>query len=170
MFGESTQQQLGMPDVFEAFQKVLWSQEPDYQGFLRQLGLKEPSLNESERVRCHVLKRLSMALEGLAERRAGTSDITALLRQAIRSYERRLAIKSSLWQILSSREEATGLRPVEDRDPSMTMLAADPWRPHWLLDASNIDHLSLRRDNTPIVGDGLLYAMSNGAFVSPLKP
>jgi superfamily II DNA/RNA helicase len=155
-----------MSDVCEAFQGVLRSQEPDYQEFLRQLRLKELSLNESEGVRSHVLKRLSMALEGLAEGRAGTSDITALLRQAIRTYERRLAIKSSLWRILSSREEATGLRPVESRDPSMTTLAADPWRPHWLPDVNDIDHLSLRRDNTPAVGDGLLYALSNGTFIS----
>ena len=166
MFWESTGQQTGMPDAFEAFQELLRSREPDYQLFLRELGLKEPSLSEWERVRSHILRRLSMAMEGLIEGRAGTSDITALLRQAIRTYERRLAVKSSSWQILSSREEATGLRSVGECDPNMTMLTADPWCPQWLPYTNNIDQLRVRSEDTSAPGDGLLHAMTGGEFIS----
>lgn len=60
MFWESTGQQPGMPDAFEAFQELLRSQEPDYQLFLRELGLKESSLSEWERVRSHILRRQLM--------------------------------------------------------------------------------------------------------------
>ena len=57
-------------------------------------------MSGKELVRSNILMRLNLALDGFAEQRAGTSDVSSLLRQAIRAYERRLEVKRSLWQVL----------------------------------------------------------------------
>jgi GTP cyclohydrolase I-like protein len=63
--------------------------------------------------------RLNWALDGFAEQHAGTSDVSILLHQAIRAYERRLEVKQSLWQVLSSREQAFGLHATAEHEPDM---------------------------------------------------
>ena len=155
-----------MIDVFETFQELLRSAEPNYSQFRRQLLTKQATLPGKDLVRSHILMRLTWALDGFAEQRAGTSDVSILLRQTIRAYEQRLEIKRSLWQVLSSREQAFGLRPTAEREPDMVELFADPWYPRWLADVSDIDQLILRRFDTPVIGDGLLYAMSEGKFAT----
>ncbi len=155
-----------MNDVFEAFQGLLRSAEPNYSQFRRQLMAKQAILSEKELVRSHILMRLNLALDGYAEQRAGTSDVSILLRQVIRAYERRLEVKRSLWQVLSSREQAFGLRQTAEREPDMVELFADPWYPRWLAGVSNIDQLQQRRYDAPVIGDGLLYAMSGGKFAT----
>ncbi len=155
-----------MNDVFETFQELLRSSEPDYSLFRRQLMAKQGAMSGKELVRGNILMRLNLALDGFAEQRAGTSDVSSLLRQAIRAYERRLEVKRSLWQVLSSREQAFGLRATKECEPDMVELFADPWRPAWLADVSEIDQLEQRRYDTPVIGDGLLYAMSDGKFAT----
>ncbi len=155
-----------MNDVFETFQELLRSPEPNYSLFRRQLMAEQAALSGKELVRSHILMRLNWALDGFAEQRAGTSDVSILLRQAIRAYERRLEVKRYLWQILSSREQAFGLRPTAEYEPDMVELFADPWYPRWLADVGNIDQLEQRRYDTPVIGDGLLYAMSEGKFAT----
>jgi len=155
-----------MNDVFETFQELLRSSEPDYSLFRRQLMAKQGAMSGKELVRGNILMRLNLALDGFAEQRAGTSDVSSLLRQAIRAYERRLEVKRSLWQVLSSREQAFGLRATKECEPDMVELFADPWRPAWLADVSEIDQLEQRRYDTPVIGDGLLYAMSDEKFAT----
>src|SRR6266567_2089108 len=122
-----------MNDVFGAFQELLRSSEPNYSLFRRQLMAEQATLSGKELVRSHILMRLNWALDGFAEQRAGTSDVSILLRQAIRAYERRLEVKRPLWQVLSSREQAFGLRQTAEREPDMVELFADPWYPRWLV-------------------------------------
>lgn len=155
-----------MNDIFETFQELLRSAEPNYSLFRRQLVAEQAALSGKELVRSHILMRLNWALAGFAEQRAGTSDISILLRQTIRAYELRLEVKQSLWQILSSREQAFGLRATAEHKPDMVELYADPWYPKWLADVSNIDQLEQRRYGTPVIGDGLLHAMSEGKFAT----
>lgn len=155
-----------MNKIFETFQELLRSSEPNYSLFRRQLIAKQASMSGKELVRSNILMRLNLALDGFTEQRAGTSDVSSLLRQAIRAYERRLEVKRSLWQVLSSREQAFGLRATAEREPDMVELFADPWRPAWLADVGEIDQLEQRRCDTPAIGDGLLYAMSGGKFAT----
>lgn len=155
-----------MNNIFEALQELLRTAEPDYPRFRRQLMEKQATLSGKELVRSQTLMRLVRALEGFAEQRAGTSDVSILLRQTIRAYERRLEIKRSLWQILSSREQSFGLRSTAEREPDMVELFANPWQPLWLTGASIIDQLEQRRADTPVIGDGLLYAMSGRKFAT----
>jgi ATP-dependent DNA helicase RecQ len=155
-----------MNDVFETFQELLRSSEPDYSLFRRQLIARQATMSGKELVCSNILMRLNLALDGFPEQRAGTSDVSSLLHQAIRAYERRLEVKRSLWQVLSSREQAFGLRATAEREPDMVELFAVPWRPSWLADVSDIDQLEQRRYGTPVIGDGLLYAMSDGKFTT----
>lgn len=155
-----------MNDIFNTFQEMLCSVEPNFAQFRRQLMERQTTLSGKELVRSHMLMRLNATLVGFGEQRAGTSDVSILLRQVIRAYERRLQVKRSLWQVLSSREQAFGLRPTAEYEPDMVELYADPWSPKWLVDASSIDQLEQRRYDTPVIGDGLLYAMSKGKFVT----
>src|SRR5260370_9368696 len=155
-----------MNDVFETFQELLRSPEPNYSLFRRQLMAKQGAMSGKELVRGNILMRLNLALDGFAEQRAGTSDGSRLLRQAIRAYEGRLEVKRSLWQVLSSREQAFGLRATKECEADMVELFADPWRPAWLADVSEIDQLEQRRYDTPVIGDGLLYAMSDRKFAT----
>src|SRR5437016_6341478 len=115
-----------MNDIFNTFQEMLRSSEPNYAQFRRQLIARQTTLSGKERVRSNILMRLNAALDGFGEQRAGTSDVSILLRQVIRAYERRLQVKRSLWQVLSSREQAFGLRPTAEYEPDMVELYADP--------------------------------------------
>jgi len=155
-----------MNEIFESCQELLRSSEPNYVRFCRQLKEKQTGLSGKELAQSSILMRLSLALEGFAEQLAGTSDISILLRQAIRAYEHRLAVKRSLWQVLSSREQVFGLRPTEEQEPDMIELVADPWQPRWLDDTQSIDKLEQRRYDTPVIADGLLYAMSSGQYTT----
>lgn len=155
-----------MNDVFETFQELLRSAEPNYSQFRRQLMAKQATLSGKDLTCSHILMRLNWALEGFAEQHAGTADVSILLRQTIRAYKRRLEVKRSLWQVLSSREQAFGLRPTTEHEPDMVELFADSWSPGWLADVSDIDQLEPLRLDTQVIGDGLLYAMSKGKFAT----
>lgn len=153
-----------MNDVFDAFQCLICTDVPAYYTFCRNLKQQQLVLTGKDLVRSHSIMRLCLALAQFRESQRGATDVTVLLRQVIRSYERRLTLPGTLWQNLSKNAEAIGLRVVDTQDDDMVQLTADAWQPTWLADTEQIDHLQLRRDDMPVVGDGLLFAMTNGTL------
>lgn len=151
-----------MSDSLDKLQALLLDHSPDYAAFRTQIAEFQKNLADEALAKSQALIRLSRALQGLEEKRAGTSDIAVLLRQVIRAYNHRLQIKRDLWQLLSSRERETGLRVTDDSDPNTVELQATPWRPMWLpgTEWTEIDQLKQRRFDTPAVGTGLLYALT----------
>jgi ATP-dependent DNA helicase RecQ len=151
-----------MSDLIGKLQALLLDPSPNYAAFRTQIAEMQKNLSGEKLARSHTLIRLSLALQGLEEKRAGTSDIAVLLRQVIRAYNHRLRIKRELWQLLSSREEEIGLRVTDNTGPGAVELQATSWKPNWLPDTEyyEIDQLRQRRVDTPAVGTGLLYAMT----------
>lgn len=153
-------------DVADLLQSLLVHPEPDYTAFRAQVSSIQPQLDLLDRARARIAVRLSLALEAHAVQRAGTADIAVLLRQAIRAYNRRLPLPKSLWRAIQSHEVDSDLRVIEERE-TVVWIVATSWRPSWLPSAGveQFDTLAVRRHDQPGVGDGLLYAASEGRFL-----
>src|SRR5437660_1720662 len=153
-----------MSQLFDDFQNTLCSPSPDYHAFYRALKTRQKDLAELDLVRSHGLLRLSLALQEWIEAEKGSIDTIVLMRQVMRHYHRRLILPSLLWKQLSNGENIAGLRVVNTMDQAMIEVVADEWQPSWLSNTKQIDLLQRRRKNEDIVGDGLLAAMTKGAF------
>lgn len=151
-----------MNNSVDKLQALLLDHSPNYAAFRVYLTDIQKNLAYESLAKSSALLRLSIALQELEEKRAGTADIAVLLRQVIRAYKRRLRVKRALWQLLSSHEQETGLRVTDDTDPDTVELQATSWQPFWLPDTHivEIDQLQQRRFDTPAVGTGLLYALT----------
>jgi ATP-dependent DNA helicase RecQ len=152
-----------MSAVFEALQQELTSQALGYSELRARLETLARDVPGLEAARGRAAVRLCHALQGLAERRAGTADVAVLLRQVIRAYARRLQVPRALWNLVGSRADETGLRVTIDASPDALEITADPWEPDWLPGATTIDRLEVRRQDVSVPGDGLLYAMTGHA-------
>lgn len=150
--------------LFEQLQQTCTQAEPDFQAFLRLAQATQPGLEGIERVRSYALLRLAQAFQIWQSTGQGDLDVLVLLRQVLRSYERRLALPTALWQRLNQRGLPFGLRANRIGDSAMLELTADDWCTDWLAHTAEIDLLRKRRYDTPATGDGLLAAMSGGAF------
>lgn len=150
-----------MSELWNRLQALLLDPAPSYNAFHHWLRASQGSgaIVGDDIPRSEVARRLALALEGLAEQRAGTADIAVLLRQVIRTFKRRLEVKQQLWQLLRAREEMNALRVTATHPDSVEIDAGD-WQPSWLLGAATIDLLERRRTQSYNTGDGLLYAMS----------
>jgi ATP-dependent DNA helicase RecQ len=154
-----------MREPFDELQVLILSDKPDHAGFRNALTALQAEFSGTTLARSRALNRLSLAMQEVENAlvaaddidQVGTADVCVLLRQVIRAYNCKLKVKARLWGVLSSRESDTGLR-VTHRDTDGTVtLTADDWKPRWLLGAGAIDRLESRRDDSPTVGDGLLY-------------
>ncbi|MEI6046601.1 MAG: DEAD/DEAH box helicase, partial [Chloroflexota bacterium] len=155
-----------MSTAFDQFQALLLQPEPNYTSYTYELNRLQKNLTGDEFVRSRVLLRLSLALQDLIEGRAGVSDVAVLLYQTINTYHRPLEIKQTLWQQLNKPRQAAGLRVREEYPSGNLLITTNPWQPHWLTDSIALDRLELRRSDPPVIGDGLLYAMSGGKFTT----
>ncbi|MFL5627810.1 MAG: protein DpdF [Ktedonobacteraceae bacterium] len=155
-----------MSEWLEQFQQILHKDTPDYRKFCIDLKKAQEKLQDIELVRSQGLMRLSLALDALRRQGKGVSDACVLLRQVIRSYERRITLPRALWDTLRTDEAAVGLRIADEREDGQVELVADVWMPSWLKHTQDMDHLMLRRNDKHVVGDGLLYAMTKGKFAS----
>ena len=150
-----------MSSNIEHLQEFLLAGDQNRPQLLRGLQEAAKELHGEEQMCIRSAVRLATAVQLFDgdSTRVGTSDVAVLLRQTIRAYGRRLTIKSALWQVLSSREQSTGLRADESDADGNVCIAAPDWQPDWLDSAAEIDRLEQRRSEIPAIGDGLLYAM-----------
>jgi superfamily II DNA helicase RecQ len=154
-----------MNELFDAFQTLLCAEAPDYAMFIYRLRSCQEDLTGYELVRSYGLLRLAQALQNWREGAEGSVDVLVLLRQVIRSYNQRLVIPIRFWQQLSTGETVAGLwSTVYNDEPDMVQLMADAWRTEWLQGTEEIDLVVQRRSHSYVLGDGLLYAMTKGAF------
>lgn len=154
-----------MGDVADLLQSLLLNAKPDYQAFRTAVIAMQGSLPPLELARSRVALRLSYGLEQLLEGRAGPADGAVLLRQAIHAYHRRLPLPKALWRILQAHDVSSDLRVIDETDTSV-WITADAWKPAWLPGAGveQLDALAVRRQDESGVGDGVLYAASDGKF------
>jgi ATP-dependent DNA helicase RecQ len=157
---------IAMSELFDTFQSFLRGETPDYSMFVHRLRRYQEDLIGRELVLSYGLLRLTQALQYWSERAEGSADVLVLLRQVIRSYRQRLVVSVHFWQQLSIGETVSGLWSIVDsEEPTMVQLMADAWHTKWLQDTEEIDHVAQRRSNQYVLGDGLLHAMTQGAFV-----
>ncbi|MEO9028096.1 MAG: protein DpdF [Ktedonobacteraceae bacterium] len=153
-----------MSTLFERLQHTFEEAIPAYQALIREVQSAQPQLRDFELARSYALLRLGMALQHWQESGEGASDVLVLLRQVLRSYRQRLILPESLWQQLNRNEVFWSLRALDTDKAGQVELVADNWRTNWLEGTEELDRLHKRRNDEPAIGDGLLYAMSGGAF------
>src|SRR6266571_48602 len=153
-----------MSGLFEGLQQQLCAEPSMYWDFIHDVVIIQKNLNGLELVRSYGILRLCMTLQHWQETGQGAPDVIVLMRQAIRSYERRLEIPRILWQKLSKSGYQSGLRSIDVEEATHVQIVADDWRPDWLSGTEAIDRLQKRRNDQPSTGDGLLYAMTDGRF------
>ena len=78
----------------------------------------------------------------------------------------RLTLPAILWQQLNHSGGFYSMHALDTGKPGQVELVADNWQTDWLEKTEELDRLHKRRNDDPAVGDGLLYAMSGGAFWS----
>jgi ATP-dependent DNA helicase RecQ len=154
-----------MSELFDLFQQALSVTAPDYSALSHTIKTRQKALSDLELVRSNSLLRLSLALQQWSEGKAGNSDIAVLIRQVIRSYKHRLSIPAQLWNAIHTDEAIAGLRVTGIAENNLLQLNADDWHPDWLTQTAEMGDLQLRKSDMSVVGDGLLFAMSNGSFI-----
>src|SRR5260370_14205135 len=153
-----------MSRLFERLQQQLYTESSAYWDFIYDVAISQKDLQGLELVHSYCILRLGMALQHWQETGLGASDVIVLLRQVIRSYERRLEIPRTMWQRLSTYSYQSGLLSIDAEDTTRVQVVADDWCPYWLSGTKAIDRLQRRRNDQPAPGDGLLYAMTDGRF------
>ncbi len=153
-----------MSELFDLFQQALTATAPDYHALSHTIKTHQKNLTNLELAQSNSLLRLSLALQQWSEGKAGTSDIAVLIRQVIRTYKQRLSIPIQLWNTIHTDETNAGLRVTRVTESNLLQLTADDWHPDWLTQTAEIDDLQPRKSDMSVVGDGLLFAMSNGSF------
>lgn len=153
-----------MSRLFERLQQQLYTESSAYWDFIYDVAISQKDLQGLELVLSYCILRLGMALQHWQETGLGASDVIVLMRQVIRSYERRIEIPRTLWQKLSKYSYQSGLLSLDMEDTTRVQIVADDWCPHWLSGTRAIDRLQRRRNDQPSPGDGLLYAMTDGRF------
>jgi ATP-dependent DNA helicase RecQ len=151
------QQILEQPSRSSAMMKALVNQAQD--------NLGQSPLGD---VRLQSLIRLGNALQlfdSNREERVGTSDLVVLLRQVIRTFSQSLRLHRDFYQQLQNRASQAGLYATSDQDSDSEVVYAPPWQPNWLQDQSfdSIDELVDRRQHQPVIGDGLISAVTGSA-------
>lgn len=163
------QEQGAVLDVAGELEALLSNSQPNHTRFQQRIRTAidqaETGADRLAAARSGVALRLSMALEAFTEGAAGRSDVAVLLRQAIRTYHRRLPLPAPLWTHVYHSAQYCGLRVTAESGDCM-WLAADEWTPEWLPEAEHMDALEPRRHEEPAIGDGVLCAMSAGTFDS----
>ncbi len=154
-----------MSELFDLFQSSIIDTQ-DYVTLLRDIKEHQKKLSDLELVYSDSILRLCQALQQWSQSKTGISDITALIRQIIRNYRRRLLIPTDLWNAINSAEKiaVSGLRSSEVDGDNLVLLAANDWQPDWLDHTNEIDTVQLRKRDERITGDGLLASMSPGEF------
>ncbi len=153
-----------MSRLFERLQQKLSAEPSAYWDFIHDVAISQKDLQGLELVRSYSILRLGMALQHWQETGLGASDVIVLMRQVIRSYERRLEIPRAIWQKLSKYSYQSGLLSIDVEDTTRVQIVANDWCPDWLSGVKAIDRLQKRRNDRPSPGDGLLYAMTDGKF------
>src|SRR5436853_2669485 len=126
--------------------------------------MHQKTLSDLELAQSNSLLRLSLALQEWSQGKVGSSDIAVLIRQAIRNYKHRLSVPVQLWDAIHTDETSAGLHVTEVAESNLLQLNVDDWHPDWLTQTAEMDDLQLRKSDMSAVGDGLLFAMSNGSF------
>ncbi len=150
--------------LFERLQQQLSDESSAYWDFIHEVAISQKDLQGLELARSYSILRLGMALQNWQETGLGASDVIVLMRQVIRSYERRLEVPRATWQKLSKHSYQSGLLSMEVEDTMRVQIVANDWQSDWLSGAKAIDRLQKRRNDRPSPGDGLLYAMTDGKF------
>jgi ATP-dependent DNA helicase RecQ len=150
--------------LFERFQQTCAEDIPAYQTLVHEIQAAQARLEDLELVRSSTLVRLARACSVWQETGEGALDVLVLMRQALRTYGQRLSIPALLWQRLSRGGVFCSVHALETECAQRVELVADDWQTDWLESTAQIDHLHLRRTDRPATGDGLLYAMTAGAF------
>lgn len=153
-----------MRAIFHRLQQTLAEASPAYQALVHEIQGARAQLEGLELVQSAALVRLAMALHSWQTTGEGDIDVLVLLRQVLRTYEQRLILPTALWQRLNRSGAFCSLRTLQAQSADQVEVVADTWRPNWLEQTEAIDQLQQRRKDRPATGDGLLYAMSGGAF------
>lgn len=139
-----------IPDALQT-----WIDEPG-----RTLELLDNSID-----RVNVTDRLTLAQVRLAKRfakafaesgNASALDLAVLIRQLIRSFNRRFWIPHNSWQAISQLDQRARLYQ-SDVDGHRIEVSAEPWKTDWLSGTEQIDYLETRRDYRSAIGSGSLF-------------
>jgi ATP-dependent DNA helicase RecQ len=152
-----------MNHYFDALQKLLLAENPDFRDFQRHLKKKQQQLANVELAQSHLLLRTAMVWRAFLEDRAGTGDLAVLLRQVMRVFAEELLLTQTTWQQLVRHQHDMSLRVVDENEQRVRLRALS-WESAWLTGTKDIDRLVGRRPDTSVPGDGLLYALSKGQF------
>src|SRR4051794_23866182 len=111
---------------------------------LDELNSSLASGNQSELAKIRVARRFAKGLASFEDGSAGALDFAVLLRQLIRSLNRRFIIPGDLWAPIACLDERAGLqaRVLETGESEVSAL---PWTPDWLPGSDEIDVLAPRR-------------------------
>ena len=154
-----------MSELFDLFQSSITDTQ-DYVALFENVKKYQKELSGLELVHSDSLLRLCMTLRQWCQGKAGISDVTVLIRQVIRSYRRSLLIPTQLWNAICTygMNVDAGLRAAQIDGENLILLTANDWQPDWLTHTAEIDTVGLRKRDESIIGDGLLFAMSNGVL------
>lgn len=148
---------------FDALQKLLLSESPDFLSFQHHLKKKQQQLVGVELAQSHLLMRTAMVWRAFRENQAGTGDLAILLRQVMRVFAEEVLLTQTTWNQIARHQHDMSLRVVDENEQRVRLRAL-PWKPTWLTDTQGIDWLKSRRPDISVPGDGLLYALSDGKF------
>jgi ATP-dependent DNA helicase RecQ len=161
-----------MIDLFEEFQELILANSSSdliYNEFRQKLRIFQEEMDNKARARSQSLFRLSHAVQYLhsdrEDRATGTSDLAVLIRQVIRSHHRSLRIPTSEWLVIRNRAWEANLY-LSKETPDFVTIHASPWHASWLpfTQAKDIDELAQRREFSPVIGDGLIFSMTEKRF------
>ena len=142
---------------FEILESSLSNPDPDYSMCYGTLATACKAAVGKDIGRVRPLLRLAGALRD----GAGAYDILPLLRQAMRLHGA-MNVHISQWDRWADHATSFGLSA--DGHGDQVQVVAHDWYPAWLQDTAQIDQLEQRRADATVIGDGSLYALSDGRF------
>jgi hypothetical protein len=115
-----------------------------------------------DQIRGLSILRACLALQEMQTDDSLAFNVAVLLRQTIQSYRQKRQVSSALWSLLSRYEEQVGLKISEDDEPELITIDAEMWHPLWLptTQFAPIEGMAQRRIPETVIGDGLLYSMT----------
>lgn len=149
-----------MQTLIREMENLLTSENPDFIGYRNKLRIIQSTLSGVDFTRIKTLTRIGQAVEGLRNGMAGTGDVAVLLRQLIQTYGTRITISTSMWNLIRQRAHQCGLHVTKETSKYAVELNAKKWESNWLPGINQIDELHFRRNDSPVIGDGILYAMT----------
>lgn len=152
--------------MFASLQALLLDTSPDYGAFQRSLAAARAATLPLDQARTIAVPRIGQALQGLGEGRARYADVAVLLRQVCRASGGGLRLPEYLWRGIAAECTEPGLLAIDKGDSGIVEVIASTWQPSWLSGVEQIDRLHTRRFDEPAPGDGTLYGMSGGEWMS----